>query len=266
MRAMYFLGLLLHAAPLGAQDVVHNPHVTISLVPEWRAVVPGRPMGLAVRFQLEPGWHVYWENPGESGIATAVEWTLPPGFRAGGLRFPIPERLVIADVVTHVHHGEPVFVTTVDAPADATGKVRVSARVTYGICREVCVPGRAELELHLQVDRGAVTGPGWADLVARDAFRAPRPTGLNARFTVVGDTAMVELRPSTGCLTGPVTLFPRQRDVAPAAAVHRIGGGCVTATTVRLPLTGRPGEVLTGVMVSGTGREARAWEWRAARR
>jgi len=97
MRATHFLGLLLHAVPLGAQDIVRNPHVTISLVPEWRGVVPGRSMGLAVRFQLEPGWHVYWENPGESGIATAVEWTLPPGFRAGALRFPIPERLVIAN-------------------------------------------------------------------------------------------------------------------------------------------------------------------------
>ena len=52
-------------------------HVTASLISETRNAVPGRPLHLALRQQIQPGWHTYWSNPGESGLPTTIVWSLP---------------------------------------------------------------------------------------------------------------------------------------------------------------------------------------------
>ena len=44
---------------------------------------------VGVLLEVEPGWHVYWMNPGDSGAPTTVSLTLPPGFTAGPVRFPL---------------------------------------------------------------------------------------------------------------------------------------------------------------------------------
>ena len=65
-------------------------HVSVSLVSETRNAVPGRPLRLALRQQIEAGWHTYWLNPGDSGLPTTIEWTLPQDFKAGPIAWPIP--------------------------------------------------------------------------------------------------------------------------------------------------------------------------------
>ena len=70
---------------------VAAPHVHVDLVADAASVQPGRELSLGVRFVLEEGWHVYWRNPGDSGEAPSVEWTLPAGFAAGELEWPTPE-------------------------------------------------------------------------------------------------------------------------------------------------------------------------------
>jgi DsbC/DsbD-like thiol-disulfide interchange protein len=68
-------------------------HISASLVSETRSAVPGRPLRLALRQQIEAGWHTYWLNPGDSGLPTTIEWALPPGFQGRADR--------VADTQTH---------------------------------------------------------------------------------------------------------------------------------------------------------------------
>ena len=63
-------------------------HVMASLVAETQNLVPGQPLRLALRQQIEPGWHTYWSNPGESGAPTTLDWKLPDGFKAGSIAWP----------------------------------------------------------------------------------------------------------------------------------------------------------------------------------
>src|SRR5687768_16190034 len=68
------------------------------LVAESRAV-PGQPVDLAIVMHTSPGWHGYWQNPGDAGLPMRAEWTLPAGATVGPLRYPVPTRLTIAGLM-----------------------------------------------------------------------------------------------------------------------------------------------------------------------
>src|SRR5205814_2836930 len=80
-------------------------HLRVSLTSENSTITGGQVFWLGVQFQLEPGWHVYWINPGDSGEPPHVKWTLPAGFQAGALRWPRPERISAASVTDYGYSG-----------------------------------------------------------------------------------------------------------------------------------------------------------------
>ena len=75
---------LLAAGPACALESapVHSARATATLVSETDSVAPGKPLRLALRLAMAPGWHTYWSNPGDSGLPTAIDWLLPPDFKA----------------------------------------------------------------------------------------------------------------------------------------------------------------------------------------
>jgi thiol:disulfide interchange protein DsbD len=98
LLAIAFLSLVESAAGgPGVADAEERPaqgrHVAVSLIAETRSIVPGRSFHVALRQQIEPGWHTYWLNPGDSGLPTTIEWSLPQDFKAGPILWPLPERI-----------------------------------------------------------------------------------------------------------------------------------------------------------------------------
>ncbi|MEY2631620.1 MAG: hypothetical protein RIR00_274, partial [Pseudomonadota bacterium] len=69
-----------------------TPEVATELLASVAAARPGTEILLGVRQQIAPGWHTYWRNPGDSGMATRISWTLPAGARGGELLWPAPRR------------------------------------------------------------------------------------------------------------------------------------------------------------------------------
>ena len=96
----------------------HSRHVTASLVAETRSLVPGQPLHLALRQQIPPGWHTYWSNPGDSGLPTTIDWTLPRGFKAGPIMWPTPERFAYGPVVDYGYQHDVLLPVTIETPAD----------------------------------------------------------------------------------------------------------------------------------------------------
>src|SRR5687768_7951944 len=82
------LGLL--AAPALAQP--NQDLVKAKLLADVSAVKPGEAFTVGLRLSIEPGWHVYWTNPGDSGAPTSVKLKLPAGFKAGPVQYPVPIR------------------------------------------------------------------------------------------------------------------------------------------------------------------------------
>ena len=233
------------------QASLTRPHVTISLVPELTAIVAGMPQRVALRFQVEPGWHVYWKNPGESGVATTAKWTLPAGFTADSMKYPTPARLDVAGVVTHVHEGDVVFETTITPPEKISSRdSRLATRVLYGVCKDVCYPGQATLSLTMPVMTDASRTAAWLVVDSLFESRRPRETGITAGFTWNGDRGLLSVVLPPGCREESVTFFPEDRDLSPAAVTVAMPRGCGHAQ-FSVPLRDKPKGTLRGVIVLG---------------
>jgi len=150
--------------------------VTASLVSSEAAVQPGKPFVAALRLVHETGWHTYWVNPG-TGLATALKWKLPPGWKAGEIHWPVP--LVIADregnVTGNGYTGDLLLPVTLTPPADAPiGPVTLTVDAEWLMCQNVCVPGNATVSDTLTIAAAEQSDPQWHDRIAAVDARLPR--------------------------------------------------------------------------------------------
>ncbi|HEU5285169.1 MAG TPA: protein-disulfide reductase DsbD domain-containing protein, partial [Sphingomicrobium sp.] len=102
---------------------------------------PGGEVELAIDMRTRPGWHGYWRNPGDAGLPMEVDWTLPPGFAVGPLRYPVPTRLTIAGLMNYVYERDYAVLVRLKVPPDARGSVPIRADARWLACTDkVCVP------------------------------------------------------------------------------------------------------------------------------
>lgn len=173
MRAFLVLALLAAGAVHGAP--VRTEQVEAELVAERAAPEPGKPYTVALRLKAIPGWHTYWRNPGDSGQPTSIRWQLPPGYRAGPIQWPVPQKLPIGPLANYGYEGEVLLLTDIAVPSDARAPARIAAHARWLVCNpERCIPQEADLELDprasAQAPRIAYTrealpesaGPGWS--------------------------------------------------------------------------------------------------------
>ena len=166
MRALLFLLALLTVSPVFAQD--SGPKVHARLVAEDKAVAPGGTITVALEEKIAPRWHTYWKNPGDAGAPTEIQWTLPPGWKAGPIQWPRPKRLPVGPLMDYGYEGAPWLLTTLTAPADATGTVTIKAAASWLVCEQICIPEDATLTLTLAV------GKQQADPAVAKEFAAAR--------------------------------------------------------------------------------------------
>lgn len=218
-------GLLLTAAQcLGAGNAGAQPaptHAAVSLVSEERALKPGAAAWVGVRFDLEPGWHIYWVNPGDAGDPPRLRWELPPGFRANDIRWPVPERLMLGSIVDYGYEGQVLLALPVDVPSDykADAPVALSADVRYVICREVCIPARTRVSLSMPFAETAAPSPAARrELFASARARWPKPMPAAWKATVTGAGPNLTLTLRTGTAESKAAFLPLEADQIDNAA------------------------------------------------
>ena len=204
-RALYALLAVLpfaaHAQPDDAQ------HLRVELVSEHLALVPGESMQLGLRLRHDPHWHSYWINPGDSGLPTRLDWTLPPGFAAGGIEWPLPQRFKVGRLYNFGYDGEVLLPVTLQVPAGLQpgSRVHLAAVAKWLACREECIPGKADLSLDLAV----AAAPARADPRQVAAFAnarrlQPRAAPWSATASIVDQ--QVRIRLAGDDLPDPATL------------------------------------------------------------
>ncbi|HUG44894.1 MAG TPA: protein-disulfide reductase DsbD domain-containing protein [Sphingomicrobium sp.] len=246
LRRFLILFSLLLVPGLGqARDNAIQPE----LIAEGPAV-PGGKVELAILMRTKPGWHGYWLNPGDAGLPMEVDWQLPDQVSVGPLRYPVPSRLTIADLMNYVYKEDYAILTRLAVPRHARGTLPIRASATWLACTDkVCVPERGEFSLDLPVGTGA---PNRARF---DQWRRalPRPLSSAAHF---------ELRPGLIRLAIPLPrevevddpyVFPASDGPVDYAGEQRFSrsGDVLIAELPRR--TGEPGS-LAGVLALGDGR------------
>ncbi|QAY79705.1 protein-disulfide reductase DsbD [Sphingosinicella sp. BN140058] len=161
-------------------------NVAVTLVPGAQQAPVGASIPLAFVMKPKPGWHGYWENPGDAGAEATISWTLPKGITASDLRYPVPERLVVSGIMNYVYEHEYALLADLKLAADVAPGTRlpIRARLDFLACTaEICVPDSAEVSTEI------VAGPAGQPAAMDKRFAAfeaamPRPIGAEGRFLV----------------------------------------------------------------------------------
>ena len=179
-------------ANLAATDPLAGRHVQALLAADAEGVMPGGTIHVALNQKIQPGWHTYWRNPGDSGQPTTVTWTLPAGWTVGELVWPKPRQLRTGPLMDYGYEGQMLLPQTLTAPADAKPGQSVTLRAvaSYLVCKDVCVPEDANLTLTVPVVAAeAAPDATWGGAIATTLARAPKPGPLTAAMTA-GPTAI----------------------------------------------------------------------------
>jgi DsbC/DsbD-like thiol-disulfide interchange protein/cytochrome c biogenesis protein CcdA len=197
-RLLILLGLLL------MPGLAHARGITPGLVAEGPAP-RGSSVELAIHMQPTPGWHGYWLNPGDAGLPMDVQWHLPKGFAAGPLRYPVPTRLEIANLMNYVYERDYAVLVRLKVPANASGAIPIRADAHWLACTDkICVPEQGELLLDLPVGTGA------PDRAQFDAWRQklPQPLASIGHFESRGNKLRVAIPLPASVKVGKPYLFP----------------------------------------------------------
>jgi thiol:disulfide interchange protein DsbD len=254
MRRLWLLVLVLMAtlAPAAAQ-IDRAPKVVARLIAERDAVSPGGKLTLALEENIRPGWHTYWSNPGDAGAPTEIKWTLPPGWKAGAIQWPYPQRDPVGPLMDYGYEGKLWLLVDLQAPADAKPgeEVHLSAAVDWLVCREVCIPEDAVLDLTLFVDANASPAdPITAEQFAAARAKLPAVSPWPMRYASDADLRLYVQAPALAGAAKPVEaqFFPAQpgevNDVAPQTL-----GFAEDGVVLRLQPGSKLGKVFDGVLV-----------------
>lgn len=123
---------------------------------------------LGIKFTIEPGWYLYWKNPGDAGLPIAVKWDLPPGYSVGELLHPTPTKMVDHDIVAYGYTHELVLIAKLSGRSERRTASTVKAAIDWLVCKESCIRGTATVELPLDVR------PSGEEIIARYEKRLPR--------------------------------------------------------------------------------------------
>jgi DsbC/DsbD-like thiol-disulfide interchange protein/cytochrome c biogenesis protein CcdA len=241
--------ILIFIAMLFAPALAQAQHITPALVAEGPAL-PGGEVELALHMRPAPGWHGYWLNPGDAGLPMDVKWQLPGGFAAGPLRYPVPTRLEIANLMNYVYERDYAVLVRLKVPAGARGTVPIRAQAHWLACTDkICVPEQGELALDLPV------GSGTPNRAQFDQWRRalPRPLATVAHFEAAPGVLRVAIPIPAGVAIDQPYLFPITDgpvDYEASQSFRRAGDWLVA----ELARKGAVGKSFDGVIALGDGR------------
>lgn len=176
------------SAPAG--PVFRTKHVTAELLSEHVTLRPGTTAWVALVFTIIPKWHTYWRNAGDSGEATRIDWVLPPGYAAGDIVWPPPERLPVGPLLNYGYSGEAVHLVPISVPKDARPgeNVTLTANAFWLVCEEVCIPEEGVLKIGLPVAAGPpVAGFRAGPIFAKARAALPKPSPWTAKYRFNGN-------------------------------------------------------------------------------
>lgn len=139
--------------------------------------------------QLDPGWTTYWRNPGDSGVPPSFDWSGSQNVRQVEVLYPAPRAYDEAGGVAFGYQGEVVFPVRI-VPKDPAKPVRLHLKINYALCKNLCVPNRAELALNVASDEAK--DPADALLLEQYLAWVPKPVAAGVLPALVKVTPKLD--------------------------------------------------------------------------
>ncbi len=189
-----------------------------------QGIQAGQTFWLGLQIEHQPHWHTYWQNPGDSGLPTRLQWKLPAGLQAGEIAWPLPKKIPIGTLANYGYENTvllPVVVTVgPDFKAPVVGPVKIQLQAEWLVCRQECIPQEAQLELSLPAQGATALHGGLFDAAQKQTPQALEGTHL-AKVSADGRTLTLHIESLPSAWRGQtLSLFPITANVVNNAAVQ----------------------------------------------
>ncbi len=238
----------------------------VSLLLSHTSAKPGETITAAVRLAHDPGWHTYWRNPGDAGIATTIQWELPPGITAEAIQWPVPEKLVIAKLQDYVYSGETLLLIPLKISANAKpGTVKLSGALDWLECNVQCVPASGKVEGSLTIgDSKLGENAGIIDAWRDKLPRSDTQLKLTASWEKVDESTrklLIEWKPNTAPAIPDFYPYEDSSALEPATEVLSSSAEKVSLTKIVKKPEDKPWPTqIHGIVVNGKGEERKGFE------
>jgi thiol:disulfide interchange protein/DsbC/DsbD-like thiol-disulfide interchange protein len=236
--------LMFAVAPLGfGQTYQGKQLVKPELLADTNAIVPGKPVTVGLLLRMAPGWHTYWKFSGDAGLPTELKWKLPPAWKIGEIRWPIPLKTIDpGDIETYGYENEVLLMQEITPPPNiGSSSVKLTAEANWLVCERICIPGSATLQLDLPV--ASTSQPANTNVFARYRGLLPQSwPGANvasAEWSRVGSDLRLKITSETLTKYPAVDFFPlpEQNTIVGHPAIQLRNGN---ETVLRIPLESAP--------------------------
>jgi DsbC/DsbD-like thiol-disulfide interchange protein/cytochrome c biogenesis protein CcdA len=265
--AVLALAMLLPLLPAAAQATASSPHATGTLLIERAAAMPGDKFQGALRLKLAEHWHVYWRNPGDSGLPPTADWKSSPGVTAGEFRFPPPHAIPLDPLMNYGYEDEVVlpFELTIPASAKPGDTVTIGAKFDYLICADTCIPEDVTLSISLPI--AATPSPDAESSAVIAAALTSLPVNLTGRAaieTIDGGYRIGVADPAVAAAladAADVRFFPNGPEILHAPPQPARVGPDGVVLEVKSSAFATPTSVIAGlIVVEGKDGTLKGWE------
>jgi thiol:disulfide interchange protein DsbD len=229
-----------------------------------KGLVPGETFWLGLQIDHEPKWHTYWRNPGDSGLATELQWQLPDGLKPGNLIWPAPQKIPVGTMANYGYEGSVLLVTPVQVGPAFKVKapetdITVQLHASWLVCKQECIPQEGDFSVKVPVKGSTVMAP--------EAFQAAFSNQVqvlngNHSAVIAEDGRSLTLKIATlpaELKAGAWTLYPQTANVMRNSATPNIQDNSVT-----LPISSERMDSptrMTWLLVEGTDSAPTGKQW-----
>ncbi len=164
-------------------------YVAIDLVADQTEVTAGQTITVGVVQNIEPKWHVYWINPGDSGEATEVYWSGLENLSATPIQWPIPHKIPFGPLTNYGYEDQVILLQELTLPNNLPeGPIELVADISLLVCEDICLPEFHEAKLVLNGDQKAAP-----DVIDQAKLKLPVLQGWVATYALDGNEVVLDV-------------------------------------------------------------------------
>ncbi len=128
-----------------SNEQAETPELTLGFVSDCDTIPESGGFSAGILFTLKPDWHLYWRNPGDTGLAPVIEWKLPKEISSGEIQWPIPHLITTDSIYNFGYSNNLLLPVSMQSQKLQQDNIELTAKVEWLVCKDVCIPGKAEL-------------------------------------------------------------------------------------------------------------------------
>jgi len=181
---------------------------SVTLLTESNQVGGEETLLVGLEFNLSPGWHTYWENPGDSGEGASIKWNLPSGFKASTILWPGPKRIPVEPLMTYGYEDKALLLTEIKSPKEFSNPVKISAKINWLTCKDICIPQEGQVDMTLI--KGPKVANQFTSKLKEVALTVPKNFPSPYRVSVINEKIFLQFEKEGSRNISEAYFFPKE--------------------------------------------------------